>query len=294
MTETRTVSISPPSARQTKKYGWLPDLPDIRDLAWQPPKSRRGVLPKLPAKVDLRNSGFEPPIYDQGYLGSCTANGVASAFEFEQRRQTLTPFTPARLFIYYEERRIINCLAIDSGAFIRDGLRVVNKLGAPNETLWPYDINRFTIQPSADVYEDGLDHQTTAYMTVDNKREFDVKHALAAGLPVVFGFTVYQWFESPNANGFCYPVAGQSVLGGHCTVIVGYFRLKNVWWAIVRNSWGAGWGQSGYCYMPLRWICNYWNADDFWVIQQVEAPVLKELKLEATRRATIIANASAA
>lgn len=280
--------VAPP-ARQTKRYGWMPDLPDVRDLRWSPPKTRRGVLPKLPSKVDLRGDGFEPPIYDQGYLGSCTANGVAAIFEAQQRAQGLSAYTPSRLFIYYEERRIINCISIDSGAFIRDGLRVVNKLGAPHESIWPYDINRFTIQPSANVYEDALDHQTTAYMTVDNKREFDVKQALAAGLRVTFGFTVYQWFESPDAKGFCRPVVGQSVLGGHCTVIVGYFRLGNVWWAIVRNSWGTGWGDGGYCYMPLRWICNYWNADDFWVIQQVEAPVLAKMKRAAASRARSLA-----
>jgi C1A family cysteine protease len=259
-----------PAPRTNRRYGWLPDLPDNRDKKWAPKKSRRGVLPKLPSKVDLRSTGFMPPVYDQSYLGSCTANAVAGAFEFEQRRQGLLDYIPARLFIYYEERRIIQTLDQDSGAFIRDGLRVVNRLGAPHETLWPYDINTYTIQPSPGAYSDGLLHQATAYASVDNKREFDVKQALAAGLPVVFGFTVYPWFESPDAAGFCRPVAGQNVLGGHAVLLVGYFRVGNVWWGIVRNSWGPSWGQSGYCYMPLRWICDYYNADDFWVIQQVE------------------------
>jgi C1A family cysteine protease len=246
--------------------GWLPDLPDNRDHVFKP----RRALPRLPSRVDLRNTGFMPGVYDQGYLGSCTANAVAGAFEYEQKRQGLTDFNPARLFIYYEERRMINTLNEDSGAFIRDGLKVVNHLGAPNETLWPYDISRFTTAPNADVYADGLDHQAVGYATVDNQREFDVKQALAMGVPVVFGFTVYPWFESPDAHGFCNPVLNQQVLGGHAVVAVGYFRLKNKWWAIVRNSWGQSWGDSGYCYMPLRWICDYWNADDFWTVLQVE------------------------
>lgn len=282
-----------PQPRRTQNYGWMPDLPDARDLRWAPKKTSRGALPKLPSHVDLRDSGFEPPIYDQSYLGSCTANGVGDVFEYTQRKLGYPDFMPSRLFIYYEERRIINTLSYDSGAFIRDGLRVVNRLGAPHESLWPYDISRFTMSPPPSVYEDGLRHQATAYMTVDNKREFDVKQALAAGLPVVFGFTVFQWFESPDSGGFCRPVAGQGILGGHCTVLVGYFRLKNVWWGIVRNSWGTGWGQSGYCYMPLRWICNYWNADDFWVIQDVEAEELNKLKAAAARRMSLLINESA-
>jgi C1A family cysteine protease len=273
-----------PAPRQTKKYGWVPDLPDHRDLVWAPKKSARGLLPKLPSHVDLRTSGFEPEIYDQSALGSCTANGVGGVFEYTQKRLGYVDYVPGRLFIYYEERRVIDTLGYDSGAFIRDGLRVVNKLGAPHESLWPYDISRFTSQPPQSSYDDALNHQATAYMTVDNKREFDVKQAIAAGLPVVFGFTVFPWFESPDADGFCRPVAGQGILGGHCVVAVGYFRLKNVWWAIIRNSWGIGFGQSGYCFMPLRWICNYWNADDFWVIQEVEPDQLTSLKKASERR----------
>lgn len=283
MTDLITPPLNAPAGRRIKKYGWFPDLPDNRDLKWTPQKSRRGTLPKLPTKVDLRETGFEPPIYDQSALGSCTANGVGDVFEYEQRRQGLVDYMPSRLFIYYEERRIIDTIGYDSGAFIRDGLRVVNRLGAPHESLWPYDINRFTIQPTQNVYDDGLQHQTIAYMTVDNRREFDVKQALAAGLPVVFGFTVFSWFENPDADGFCRPVANQGILGGHCTVIVGYFLFKRQWWAIVRNSWGTGWGRGGYCFMPLRWLCNYYNADDFWVISQVEDAPASVQKILAAR-----------
>lgn len=283
----------PPAPRAIKKYGWTPDLPDHRDLRWAPKKTRSGTLPKLPSHVDLRGTGFEPPIYDQSALGSCTSNGVGATFEYTQRRLGFTDYMPGRLFIYYEERRIINTLGYDSGAFIRDGLRVVNKLGAPHESLWPYDISRFTSPPPQSAYDDGLKHLATAYMSVDNKREYDVKAAIAQGLPVVFGFTVFPWFESPDKDGFCRPVLGQSILGGHCTVVVGYFKLKNVWWAIIRNSWGVGFGQGGYCFMPLRWICNYYNADDFWVIQDVEPDELSKLKAAADRRMRLLVNDSA-
>lgn len=272
--------INAPTPRRIRKYGWFPDLPDHRDLQFAPRKTARKTLPKLPTKMDLRETGFEPPIYDQSALGSCTANGVGDIWEYTQRRMGNTDFMPSRLFIYYEERRIIGTTSYDSGAFIRDGLRVVNRLGAPHETLWPYDIGRFTEQPPQPAYDDGLLHQATAYLSVDNKREYDVKAAIAQGLPVTFGFTVFPWFESP-VNGFCIPVPNQPILGGHCVVAVGYFLFKHVWWAIVRNSWGSGWGKEGYCFMPLRWICNYHNADDFWVIQEVEADaaVQKQQKL---------------
>lgn len=264
-------TATPPTPRTNRKYGWLPDLPDNRDKVWTPPTSRRGVMPKLPTSVDLRITPYEPPIYDQSQLGSCTANGVADIFEFAQRKQGLLDYMPSRLFIYYEERRIINSLSYDSGAFIRDGLKVVNRLGAPHETLWPYSLGAFTQAPPQDAYDDGLNHQAIQYAAIDNKNQVHVKQSLAQGFPVVIGFTVYPWFESP-VNGSCTPVPNQQVLGGHCTVIVGYEHIKGSRqvWAIVRNSWGTGWGDRGYCYIPMSWLCNYSNADDFWVITSVE------------------------
>jgi C1A family cysteine protease len=128
--------------------GWLPDLPDNRDHVFKP----RRALPRLPSRVDLRTTGFMPSVYDQGYLGSCTANAVAGAFEYEQKRQGLTDFNPARLFIYYEERRMINTLNEDSGAFIRDGLKVVNRLGAPQRNalaLRHQPLHRSAQQPTS-------------------------------------------------------------------------------------------------------------------------------------------------
>src|SRR3954468_18079803 len=144
---TDTLVATTPAVRPAARYGWLPDLPDNRDIQWKAPKTRRLAAQRLPTKVDLRLTPYEPDPYDQSYLGSCTGNGIAGAFEFINRKQGLMDYIPSRLFIYYEERRIINSIEYDSGAFIRDGLKVVNKLGAPHEDMWPYNINAFTQQP---------------------------------------------------------------------------------------------------------------------------------------------------
>ena len=76
------------------RYGWLPDLPDQRDHFYAAPVELAGVLP---AKVDLRPQC--PPVYDQGQLGSCTANAIAAAIEFDRLKLKLADFTPSRLFI---------------------------------------------------------------------------------------------------------------------------------------------------------------------------------------------------
>src|ERR1043166_8872390 len=110
-------------AHNIARYGWLPDLPDVRDVVYAAP---RPLIRKLPSKVDL--SKLCPPVYDQGQLGSCTANAIGAAFEFELRKQDTTKdFMPSRLFIYYNERVIEHTVNNDSGAMIRDGIKSVNK-----------------------------------------------------------------------------------------------------------------------------------------------------------------------
>src|SRR5208283_609384 len=131
-------------------YGWVHDLPDARDYAYAAPLNR---FPQgLPTSVDLRPDC--PPVYDQGQLGSCTANGIAGAIEFDQLKQANKEFTPSRLFIYYNERVIEGTVSQDSGAQIRDGVKSVAKLGAPPETDWPYDVAKFADKPPLTAYQD--------------------------------------------------------------------------------------------------------------------------------------------
>ena len=108
-------------------YGWVRDLPDARDFSYAAPI--HSFPQGLPPLVDLRPQC--PPVYDQGQLGSCTANGIAAAIEFEQKKQGKKAFTPSRLFIYYNERAIEGTVNHDSGAQIRDGIKSVAAVGAP-------------------------------------------------------------------------------------------------------------------------------------------------------------------
>src|SRR5215471_14135179 len=129
--------------RLIKWYGWTPDIPDNRDKMYAAPAH---ILATLPPKVDLRPTC--PPVYDQGQLGSCTANAIGGALEFDQIKQGEKNFTPSRLFIYYNERVMENSVDEDAGAMIRDGIKSVNKLGAPPEVPdWPYVISKFKTKP---------------------------------------------------------------------------------------------------------------------------------------------------
>ena len=245
--------------RSTARYGWRPDLPDYRDLLLT-------ALPAgaLPSTVDLEST--LPPVYDQGQLGSCTANGIGGLVEFVEMVQHEGERTPSRLFIYYGERQIEGTTDQDSGAQIRDGMKVVAKLGAPPESLWPYDVAKFAQQPPAAAYAAAKQHVAVAYKRVAQTTQA-LKAALAAGHPVVFGFTVYESFESAEVaqtGVLNMPAHGESVVGGHCVVLVGYDdatqRFKG------RNSWGESWGIRGHFTMPYAYATSRSLASDFWVL----------------------------
>jgi len=246
----------------TVKYQWKRDTPDSRDHLFVP------TIATLPVRVDLR-AGCSP-IEDQGALGSCTGNAIAGIVEYMDRRAGKM-IDVSRLFIYYEERVLINTVNYDSGAYIRDGIKVVNKKGACLESVWPYMISRYRTKPSTAAYNDALRRKANAYQKCANFTA--VKQALAQGFPVVVGFDVYESFETQavaNTGVMPYPQAGEQLLGGHAVALVGYNDTTQRF--IARNSWGTGWGDRGYFYMPYQVIQNTNMSDDFWIITSVVNP----------------------
>jgi len=250
-------------AYAVKHYGWLRDIPDQRDHLYAAPPA---ILTALPPSVDLRNQC--PPVYDQGQLGSCTANGIAGAIQFERIKQNLKPdFIPSRLFIYYNERVIEHTVNSDSGAMIRDGIKSVATQGDCPESEWPYDITKFAVKPPPNDYKDAHRYKTVQYQKLVSSLN-QLKGCLASGYPIVFGFTVYDSFESPQvAQTGVVPMPGptEQVLGGHCVVAVGYDDSQQRF--LVRNSWGTGWGIQGYCTMPYAYLTDPNLASDFWTIR---------------------------
>jgi len=263
--------------RKKARYGWTPDLPDARDHIFAAPQI---TLAALPASADLRASC--PPVFDQGQIGSCTANAIAAAFEFEVNKQGLPDFMPSRLFIYYNERAMEGHTGTDSGAQIRDGIKSVATLGVCPETQWPYDATPATSdggpfppgdpageKPPDTCYKDALNNRATTYSRVLQNLD-QMRGCLAAGYPFVFGFTVYESFEGQEVakTGVVpMPAPGEQVLGGHAVMAVGYDDSKQTF--LVRNSWGTGWGQAGYFTIPYAYLTTRALSSDFWTIHIV-------------------------
>jgi len=252
--------------RKIQGYGWNRDLPDGRDFMYAAPLE---VVAKLPRKVDLRKAC--PGVYDQGQLGSCTANAIGGALEFLQMKQEQKkPFTPSRLFIYYNERRIEGSIDSDSGAMIRDGVKSVNKEGAPPEAGWPYVIEKFRDRPPKKAYTEAKKHQSILYQRLTPTLS-QLKGCLASGFPFVFGFVVYESFESQDvakSGDAPMPEADEAQLGGHAVLAVGYDEKTQRF--LVRNSWGPGWGKKGYFTLPYPYLLQATLSSDFWTIRSVE------------------------
>jgi len=246
-------------------FGWVPDLPDQRDLMYSAPIM---VMKKLPPKIDLRPKC--PGVYNQGHLGSCTANALGAAWEFGRKRQRLKDFMPSRLFIYYNERVMINTVNSDSGAYIRDGIKSLNKKGVCPEKEWPYIEEKFTDTPPKKCYTHALQCAIKSYQRLTNTNLNQLQGCLSEGYPFVFGFTVYESFQSEEVattGVMPMPESKEKVLGGHAVLAVGYDNKKQA--VIVRNSWGSGWGDKGNFYMPYAYITNSNLCDDFWTIRIV-------------------------
>ena len=240
-------------------YGWLPDLPDQRDYLYS------AIKPKirLPKKVDLRQ--YCTLVEDQGDIGSCTACALAGNLEFLDNRPDAVYTDVSRLFIYFNERSLRGNEDYDSGASLRDGIKTLKKTGSCWERIWPYKEDHFAQKPPKRCYDQAVKHRIASYHRLHTLSE--MLTCLSEGFPFVFGFAVYESFQSKKVSmtgRVPMPRKSERVIGGHAVLAVG-FRQKEKRF-LVRNSWGGQWGDNGYCTMPYAYLEAL--AADFWTIRK--------------------------
>ncbi len=248
----------------SKGMGWKPDLPDHRDKKYRIPAKFIG---KMPSSIDLRDVSQFSAVEDQGKLGSCTANAIVGALEYIKLKQgEIEDVNLSRLFIYFNERVLENSVEEDSGAYIRDGIKTVNKKGVCSETSWPYITSKFTDEPPASCYTEAKKNKSVSYQRLYTLDQ--MKACLVSGYPFVFGFSAYESFMSDKVKTtgtVPLPLQSESLLGGHAVLCIGYNNLTQRF--LCRNSWGTDWGNSGYFTMPYKYLSNRDLSDDFWTIR---------------------------
>ena len=248
--------------RRINRYGWKPSLPDARDHIAD--TSELVVLDEVDPRADL------PDVFDQGQLGSCTANAVAAAVEYDSKLNRADPGVLSRLWIYYYERKLEGAPADqDTGAYGRDGLKVCHKLGVPLEAGWPYDISKFADEPPASLGTEARRHRISNYRVVPRNVD-SMRAVLSNRQTIAFGFSVYESFESPEVarTGIVpLPTRAEKQLGGHEVLLVGYLKDEPNY-GLARNSWGTGWGIKGYFLMPWAYLLDAHLASDFRTIRR--------------------------
>jgi C1A family cysteine protease len=194
---------------------------------------------------------------------------LAGALEFLENKDKLPFADLSRLFIYYNERAMERSVQSDDGAYIRDGIKTLVKQGVCQEAKWPYKQSMWKAKPTPACYKEGKQHQVTKYARLNTVDE--MRACLADGYPFVFGFSVYENFESQDVaktGVLSMPGPDERAVGGHAVLAVGYDDAEKRF--VVRNSWGPNWGMKGYFTMPYEYLGSRDLSDDFWTIRRGE------------------------
>jgi C1A family cysteine protease len=290
---------------EKRAMGWLPDYPDFRDYTAEENKvstslkrlgqkqsikamlSKIGVADpssKLSSSVDLRP--WCSPVENQLTLGSCTANAGVGMVEYFERKAFGKHIDASRIFLYKTTRNLLRWKG-DTGAFLRSTMGALVLFGVPPEEYCPYVVDDFDKEPSAFCYAYAQCFQAISYYRLDPPGTAatallqTIKANLAASLPSMFGFTVYSSYTQAAATGkIPMPTTGERIIGGHAIMAVGYddtIKIKNTTTGavettgalLIRNSWGSGWGISGYGWLPYEYVLKG-LAVDWWSLLKNE------------------------
>ncbi len=258
-----------------KGLGWRKEHADPRDLTHGDVSraSNRVSATKEADEVDFFK--WVPPIKDQGDLNSCVANSITGAYEFDGIKTTGLHTPISRLYLYKAARRLGGFTG-DSGAYIRDGMRALVRLGAPPEALWDYKVEAFDNPPDFVATAYAQNFEALRYVKLKNLTE--IKAYIRAGFPVVFGFTVLPSIDQVKEDGWVpLPTSTERPVGGHAVYTCAYSNnKKSSYWndepgAIgFVNSWG-GWGDSGKGWLPYAYF-EQGLCDDFWALISAKHP----------------------
>jgi C1A family cysteine protease len=267
--------------------GWIRDYPDFRDYTTKEVSGDLETLKlakvkdaSIPPKMDLKK--WCSPIENQGSIGSCTANAGVALVEYLERKATGKHIDASRLFLYKTTRNLLHWTG-DTGGFLRSAMGAMVLFGVPPEEYWPYDEAKYDEEPPAFCYAFAQSYQAIKYYRLDppgrsKERVLKrIKSNIAGNLPSMFGFAVYNSIRQAGVSGqIPFPTATERRTGGHAVVAIGYDDNKEITntgrggkttkGALkIRNSWGTGWGEDGYGWLPYDYVIRG-LAVDWWSV----------------------------
>lgn len=223
--------------------------------------------------VDLREHTTPTHQYN---AGSCVGNATADSVEVLNSVAGMPQVQLSRLFLYALCRNMMDAdrdgrgdIDKDEGTYIRLAFDVLSRFGICREDLpvdkggWPYDLKKLHVLPSLKAMRSATGHRIHSYYRITetgDDRLDAILTALRGNHPVVFGTLVDGDFMAMRDEGPVGPPTGDTK-GGHAMMVCGYVSGKGF---IIKNSWGAGWGDDGFCIMKPEYL-SWSKTWDLWV-----------------------------
>lgn len=244
-----------------KGLGWRRDRLDHRDATFR--YQMKAHIPVDETRlIDLRTlDAMKFPILDQGQTNSCVAHATARNVQYLLRAQGVLDFVPSRMFIYWNARAIIGETKKDEGCEIRDAFNVITDAGVPPEKEWPFHESFLFKRPTNRVFKDAMQHVALVRQSVPQKLDH-LLSCLTHRLPVVFGASVFNFWDDPPAGIIKLPSQGDKPQGGHAILLTGWLPESKRF--VFANSWGDTWGNDGYGTIPADYVLDPDLASDFW------------------------------
>lgn len=190
-----------------------------------------------PDSIDWRNSGVVTEVKNQASCGACWSFSATGTLEgaYAIRNGQLLSFSEQQLMDCATGNNGYSCDACNGG-IVQSALDYVRDHGITTEDQDPYQATQTTCSSYPNYF------QISGYTEIGYKDENDLKNAVGNVGPVSVALNadLLQSYGGGVINSACSDSINHGVLA------VGYGNENGLDYWLVKNSWGSGWGESGY------------------------------------------------
>ncbi|KAL4332290.1 hypothetical protein GQ457_07G045660 [Hibiscus cannabinus] len=201
----------------------------------------------LPESKDWRKSGIVSPVKDQGSCGSCWTFSTTGALEAAYHQA----FGKG---ISLSEQQLVDCAGAFNNFGCNGGLPsqafeyIKYNGGLDTEEAYPYTEKDGQCKFSSE----NVGVQVIDSVNITLGSEVELKHAVGLVRPVSVAFEVIDDFRFYKSGVYFNDTCGRAPMDvNHAVLAVGYGVENGVPYWLIKNSWGAEWGDNGYFKMEM-------------------------------------------